>query len=88
MIVARRRRWVEHNALIIGSGPIAVELARLLRRYPQYGLRFVGCVDVPPTATRTQTPLIGTLDDLEKTIAMARVRGADRRRRRTARSRC
>ena len=44
-IIARKRRWVEHNAIIIGGGPIALELARLLRRYPQYGLRFAGCVD-------------------------------------------
>lgn len=65
ILVARKRRWVEHNAIIIGSGPIAVELARLLRRYPQYGLRFVGCVDTPSRQGVTSLPLSGTLDDLE-----------------------
>jgi exopolysaccharide biosynthesis polyprenyl glycosylphosphotransferase len=65
ILVARRRRWVEHNAIIIGSGPIGVELARLLRRYPQYGLRFVGCVDGPSRQGTGPVPLLGTLDDLD-----------------------
>jgi exopolysaccharide biosynthesis polyprenyl glycosylphosphotransferase len=71
--VARTRRWVEQTAIIIGSGPVAVELARLLRRYPQYGLRFAGCVD---THARhgVEVPLIGTLDRLEELI---RVVGCD-----------
>jgi exopolysaccharide biosynthesis polyprenyl glycosylphosphotransferase len=67
--VARTRRWVEHSAVIIGAGPIAIELASLLRRYPQYGLRFAGWVD---SATRTGNgwpPLLGTLDDLEATVS-------------------
>ncbi|WP_244891677.1 sugar transferase [Micromonospora yangpuensis] len=59
IVQARRRRWVEHNALVIGGGPVGSELARLLRRYPQYGLRFVGCVDAPPTAGAT-TAAAGT----------------------------
>ncbi|MEK8107822.1 hypothetical protein NKG94_27525 [Micromonospora sp. M12] len=46
-VLSRKRRWAEHNAIIVGAGPIGIELARLLRRYPHYGLRFVGCVDVP-----------------------------------------
>ncbi|MBE1491296.1 sugar transferase [Plantactinospora soyae] len=70
VLLARRRRWVEHNAIIIGSGPIAAELARLLRRYPQYGLRFVGCVDVDDEQAPGRPPLIGTLDNLEQRVAM------------------
>ncbi|MFY1619624.1 sugar transferase [Micromonospora sp. WMMD736] len=69
-IVARKRRWVEHNTIIIGSGPVGLELARLLRRYPQYGLRFVGCVDVAPNEGVGSVPLIGTLNDLEKLTEM------------------
>ncbi|MGC4876460.1 sugar transferase [Micromonospora sp. DT43] len=69
-IVARKRRWVEHNTIIIGSGPVGLELARLLRRYPQYGLRFVGCVDVALGEGVGSVPLIGTLDDLEKLTDM------------------
>ncbi|MEU3453003.1 sugar transferase [Micromonospora sp. NPDC006766] len=66
ILIARKRRWVEHNAIIIGSGPIGVELARLLRRYPRYGLRFVGCVDARSRQGVGSAPLIGTLDDLEQ----------------------
>ncbi|MEU8260765.1 sugar transferase [Micromonospora sp. NPDC048999] len=69
-IIARKRRWVEHNAIIIGGGPTAVELARLLRRYPQYGLRFVGCVDTSPGTGTATHPLIGGLNELEQLVAM------------------
>jgi exopolysaccharide biosynthesis polyprenyl glycosylphosphotransferase len=69
---ARRRRWVEHSAIILGGGPVAIELARLLRRYPQYGLRFAGFVDVETTAHELteSTPLIGFFDDLNKVATM------------------
>jgi exopolysaccharide biosynthesis polyprenyl glycosylphosphotransferase len=71
-LMARRRRWVEHNTLIIGGGPVASELARLLRRYPQYGLRFSGFIDVDTAGhtTRELLPLVGRLDDLEEMIRM------------------
>ncbi|WP_433533398.1 sugar transferase [Micromonospora sp. CA-263727] len=68
--LARRRRWVEHNAIVIGSGPTAVELARLLRRYPRYGLRFVGHVDDPSPATMPPVPVIGTLDQLAQLVRL------------------
>jgi exopolysaccharide biosynthesis polyprenyl glycosylphosphotransferase len=70
VLMARRRRWVEHGAIIVGGGPVAIELARLLRRYPQYGLRFAGFVDVASTAhdRRESMPLIGDLGDLENLV--------------------
>ncbi|WP_326553431.1 sugar transferase [Micromonospora sp. NBC_01813] len=69
VLFARRRRWVEHNAVVLGSGPVAVELARLMRRYPSYGLRFVGCVDSSARMREgTSLPLVGTFDDLGKII--------------------
>ncbi|MCW6008912.1 sugar transferase [Micromonospora sp. CPCC 205371] len=70
VIVARKRRWVESNAIVLGSGPVAVELARLLRRYPRYGLRFVGCVDADDRAANGGLPLLGTFDQLEDLMAM------------------
>jgi exopolysaccharide biosynthesis polyprenyl glycosylphosphotransferase len=72
-IIARKRRWAEHNAVIIGGGPVALELARLLRRYPQYGLRFAGCVDAELRHEPGSPPLIGTFDELEKLITMIEV---------------
>jgi lipopolysaccharide/colanic/teichoic acid biosynthesis glycosyltransferase len=71
-VFARRRRWVEHTTLIVGTGPVALELARLLRRYPQYGLRFVGWVDSGSRTGPEVPPLAGTLADLEAVIAMTR----------------
>ncbi|WFE34044.1 sugar transferase [Micromonospora sp. WMMD975] len=70
VLLARRRRWVEHNAIVVGGGPIGGELARLLRRYPQYGLRFVGAVDVPSRQKPGSLPLIGTLADVEKLVTV------------------
>lgn len=74
VVVARRRRWVEHSAIIVGGGPVATELARLLRRYPEYGLHFAGFVDVASTAHERgeSRPLIGHLDELEEMIRLVR----------------
>jgi exopolysaccharide biosynthesis polyprenyl glycosylphosphotransferase len=69
VLFARKRRWVEHGAIIIGSGPIATELARMLRRYPLYGLRFVGLVDSEDTRSGQPGPqLLGSISQLESII--------------------
>jgi exopolysaccharide biosynthesis polyprenyl glycosylphosphotransferase len=70
VVLARRRRWVEHGAVVVGGGPVATELARLLRSYPEYGLRFAGFVDVPaePHTTADKQPLLGPLDDIEDVL--------------------
>ncbi|MFC7533890.1 sugar transferase [Actinoplanes sp. GCM10030250] len=70
VLMARRRRWVEHSAIIVGGGPVAIELARLLRRYPQYGLRFGGFVDVARTGhdSKESMPFVGKLNELEKLV--------------------
>ena len=75
IIVARRRRWVEHSTIVLGGGQVATELARLLRRYPQYGLHFAGFVDADPAAHEQSEsmPLLGGLDDLEELIRLLRV---------------
>jgi exopolysaccharide biosynthesis polyprenyl glycosylphosphotransferase len=67
---ARRRRWVEHGALIVGGGPVAVELARLLRRYPQYGLRFAGFIEDEGRHDEGGeiAPWVGRTDDLDEMI--------------------
>ena len=69
--MARGRRWVEHGAVIVGGGPVAAELARLLRHYPRYGLRVAGFVDDESTQHRTRDlmPWMGTVEDLETMIA-------------------
>ncbi len=61
---------MEHGALIVGNGPVAVELARLLRRYPQYGLRFAGFIeDEGAHDDRAEiAPWVGRTDDLDEMI--------------------
>jgi exopolysaccharide biosynthesis polyprenyl glycosylphosphotransferase len=73
VLTARRRRWVEHMAIVVGGGPVATELARLLRRYPQYGLRFVGFVDVADGSRDRpdSLPVIGDVDKLERVLGAA-----------------
>jgi exopolysaccharide biosynthesis polyprenyl glycosylphosphotransferase len=69
LLVARTRRWVEHNAIVIGAGPIGTDVGRLLHRYPRYGLRFAGYVDAASRRTGP-VPLVGTLDELADAIAL------------------
>jgi exopolysaccharide biosynthesis polyprenyl glycosylphosphotransferase len=70
VLSARTKRWVEHGAIIVGTGPVAAELARLLRRYPQYGLRFTGFVGDEVYSGMAGRPAhwIGGLDDLDDLI--------------------
>jgi exopolysaccharide biosynthesis polyprenyl glycosylphosphotransferase len=69
VLAARKRRWVEHGAVIVGSGPVAAELARLIRRYPQYGLRFNGFVDEPGRIPASDpTPPLGRVAGLEQIV--------------------
>jgi exopolysaccharide biosynthesis polyprenyl glycosylphosphotransferase len=64
---ARRRHHLLQPTLIVGSGDIASEIARLLQRHPEYGLVPVGFVDtVPPNGDRQlAVPLLGSLHHLE-----------------------
>jgi exopolysaccharide biosynthesis polyprenyl glycosylphosphotransferase len=68
VLVARVRQWASHGALIVGHGPVAAELARILQRYPQYGLRFAGFVDDTAPSAYSERCRIGTLDDLERLV--------------------
>jgi exopolysaccharide biosynthesis polyprenyl glycosylphosphotransferase len=69
VVVARQRRWVSHGVLIVGHGPVATELARLLQRYPQYGLRFAGFIaDDGTRFADGYNAWAGTLDQLEELI--------------------
>jgi exopolysaccharide biosynthesis polyprenyl glycosylphosphotransferase len=63
--MARGRRWVEHGAVIVGGGPVATELARLLRAYPRYGLRVAGFIDDESSQHQTQDlmPWIGAVEE-------------------------
>jgi exopolysaccharide biosynthesis polyprenyl glycosylphosphotransferase len=69
VLAARRRQWASHGALVVGHGPVSNEIARILQRYPQYGLRFAGFVDdVRPGTNGCEQAWAGTLDELEQLI--------------------
>jgi exopolysaccharide biosynthesis polyprenyl glycosylphosphotransferase len=68
VLAARTRRWASHGALIVGHGPVAAELARILQRYPQYGLRFAGYVDDERPTVNDDGAWVGRLCDLEKLV--------------------
>jgi exopolysaccharide biosynthesis polyprenyl glycosylphosphotransferase len=40
--LARRRGWVTYRTVIIGTGPIAARIGRVLEQHPEHGLRVVG----------------------------------------------
>ncbi|HEX6674602.1 MAG TPA: exopolysaccharide biosynthesis polyprenyl glycosylphosphotransferase [Actinomycetes bacterium] len=64
---ARRRRRLLEPALIVGSGAVAVDVARRLRQHPAYGLVPVGFVDSVPAEARAALPLplLGRVDQLD-----------------------
>jgi exopolysaccharide biosynthesis polyprenyl glycosylphosphotransferase len=70
ILFGRRRRIVGHRTILVGSGPVAAELAHVLARYPQYGLRVVGFVDNPDRVDSTlrTLPHLGSLDQLTTVI--------------------
>src|SRR6266542_871754 len=64
---ARRRRRLLEPALIIGSGEVAVDIARRLRQHREYGLVPVGFVDSVPVEAEAELPLplLGPVDQLD-----------------------
>ena len=71
---SRRRRVTRHRTVVIGGGPVAAELVRILGRHPQYGLSVVGFVDsvTDPVATGVSQRL-GDLTDLDEIVRSQRV---------------
>jgi len=65
--VVRRRGWSSHRTILVGGGPVAEDLARLLNQHPRYGLRVVGYLDDrgPVSPTGGATPWLGPLARLE-----------------------
>jgi exopolysaccharide biosynthesis polyprenyl glycosylphosphotransferase len=65
--LVRRRGWSSHRTILVGGGPIAEDLARLLNQHPRYGLRVVGYVDDrgPASPTGEAASWLGPLARLE-----------------------
>ncbi|SEH46490.1 exopolysaccharide biosynthesis polyprenyl glycosylphosphotransferase [Mycolicibacterium rutilum] len=71
--VARRRGFAEHRTVLIGGGPLAAELARILHEYPVYGLNVVGFVDDGARfPAEGYVGRLGRLEDLEAVVIATR----------------
>jgi exopolysaccharide biosynthesis polyprenyl glycosylphosphotransferase len=67
---ARRREIATYRTILIGGGPIAAELARILDEYPVYGLKVDGFVDDGDQFPAEQyIPRLGRLADLDVAVA-------------------
>ena len=85
--LGRRTGHLKEPTLIVGAGTVAVELARLMRQHPEYGLEPLGFVDGPAENGRLPLPHLGSIQQLELilrrfdvhrvVVAFGRVREAD-----------
>jgi len=85
--MARRKGMLRETTLIVGTGPVALELARLMRERPEYGLEPIGFLDGPPADGGLPLPYLGPVSHLESVlrkfdvhrvvVAFGRVREAD-----------
>jgi exopolysaccharide biosynthesis polyprenyl glycosylphosphotransferase len=76
MIRASRRRGItKHDSILIGGGPVAAELAKIIAEHPEYGQHLVGFVDdVETCPAETYLPRLGRLRDLDSAVVAT---GAD-----------
>jgi exopolysaccharide biosynthesis polyprenyl glycosylphosphotransferase len=75
---ARARRLVGKPVLIMGAGVVGAQVARRLESHPEYGLIPVGFLDEDPRSTTEvggrDVPVLGTVEDLDETVARTRVK--------------
>jgi len=67
----RRRRGSRPEAtVVLGAGPVAIRLAEVLRRSPEFGLRPLGFVGPPPAhgEPALPLPLLGPVDALDDVV--------------------
>jgi exopolysaccharide biosynthesis polyprenyl glycosylphosphotransferase len=70
---ARARRAVGKPVLIMGAGVVGAQMARRLESHPEYGLVPIGFLDDEPRSIAEvggrDVPVLGTVEDLEQTVA-------------------
>jgi exopolysaccharide biosynthesis polyprenyl glycosylphosphotransferase len=75
---ARARRLVAKPVLIMGAGVVGAQVARRLESHPEYGLVPVGFLDEDPRSVAEvggrDVPVLGTVEDLDDTVASTGVR--------------
>jgi len=68
--IARRRGIATNRTVLIGGGPLAAELAKILDEHPAYGLKVDGFVDDGDVfPAEDQVPRLGRLADLDIAVA-------------------
>ena len=75
---ARARSLVGKPVLIMGAGVVGAQVARRLQTHPEYGLAPVGFLDEDPRSIAEvggrDLPVLGTIEDLDETVARIGVR--------------
>lgn len=75
---ARRRHLVGKSVLIMGAGVVGAQVARRLESHPEYGLVPIGFLDEDPRSVAEvggrDVPVLGTIDDLDETVARTGVK--------------
>jgi exopolysaccharide biosynthesis polyprenyl glycosylphosphotransferase len=75
---ARARRLVGKPVLIMGAGVVGAQVARRLESHPEYGLAPIGFLDEEPRSVAEvggrDVPVLGTIEDLDDTVARTGVR--------------
>jgi exopolysaccharide biosynthesis polyprenyl glycosylphosphotransferase len=70
---ARKRHLVGKSVLIMGAGVVGAQVARRLDSHPEYGLVPIGFLDEDPRSVAEvggrDVPVLGTIDDLDETVA-------------------
>lgn len=66
--MARSRDIAQHRTILIGSGAVAAEVARILSEHREYGLRLVGFVDDNDPPALNGIPRLGRLSDLDVAV--------------------
>jgi exopolysaccharide biosynthesis polyprenyl glycosylphosphotransferase len=76
--VARARHLVGKSVLIMGAGVVGAQVARRLESHPEYGLVPIGFLDEDPRSVAEvggrDVPVLGTIDDLDETVARTGVK--------------
>jgi exopolysaccharide biosynthesis polyprenyl glycosylphosphotransferase len=76
--LARKRHLVGKSVLIMGAGVVGAQVARRLDAHPEYGLVPIGFLDEDPRSVAEvggrDVPVLGTIDDLDETVAHTGVR--------------
>jgi exopolysaccharide biosynthesis polyprenyl glycosylphosphotransferase len=75
---ARKRHLVGKSVLIMGAGVVGAQVARRLESHPEYGLVPIGFLDEDPRSVAEvggrDVPVLGTIDDLDETVARTGVK--------------